>query len=175
MPTRPEKKSPTPQQRLAEAIVARRAELGLTVADAADRAKIARSTWFGLESGRRTSVNLRTMAAIDIALDWSKGTAASILKADGDAALLAGQQRALLTYARPPQPPSRAKLDELIDVLGDDDRHLLLTIARRLARQSPASDVEQRIASLEALLWEQLAAADQTRQASPTRSATEPR
>jgi transcriptional regulator with XRE-family HTH domain len=60
-------------RRLADAVKARRLDLGLSLRAAADAAGIARNTWTSLEEGsRRTAVT--SYAAIERVLQWKSGS-----------------------------------------------------------------------------------------------------
>jgi hypothetical protein len=65
----------TTARTLAVEMKARRAELGLSVAEAADRAEMSRSNWFAIEGAQRDRITTRSLRGIDRALDWPIGQA----------------------------------------------------------------------------------------------------
>lgn len=67
-------------QRLADAIVARRAELGLTQMQVATRGDFSLDRVQALEGAKRTSYRAGTLAALERALDWAPGSVERILQ-----------------------------------------------------------------------------------------------
>lgn len=78
-------------QRLAQYVVARRSELGLTQAEAAALAQLAVATIQVIEAAEQERFRPVTMGAVDRALSWAPGSVASIL-AGGEPTPVAAEQ-----------------------------------------------------------------------------------
>lgn len=78
-------------QRLASAIVARRAELGMTQVGVATAGGISLDRIQALEGAKRTSYRKNTLAALERALQWEPGSVQAVL-AGGDPLPLSGVQ-----------------------------------------------------------------------------------
>lgn len=65
---------------LATAVKQRREDLGLTIVDASQRARLSRSSWHEIESGRRRSTFGDTLERIDEALELNRGTLRRIVR-----------------------------------------------------------------------------------------------
>jgi transcriptional regulator with XRE-family HTH domain len=95
--------------RLAAAVKAARARLGLTQQQVADRSQgvLAKSTLQTIEGGRRTSISQRTLQAICRSLDWTD---------DSAGAVIAGHEPSLRPASNAAE--IRAALDEIKSGLG---------------------------------------------------------
>ena len=60
---------------LSQAMKRRRHELGLNVAQASQAGNVSRSTWNEIEAEQRNHVTAPVLAKIDVAMQWSPGTA----------------------------------------------------------------------------------------------------
>src|SRR5690606_39965041 len=98
--------TPTPHERLAQAIEARRGELGLSLREVAERAGITGETLRAVRRGSNEPSQL-TKRGIERALRWAPGSVDAIL-AGGDPTPPGphAHTRAVpLTTTRPPPPP----------------------------------------------------------------------
>jgi DNA-binding XRE family transcriptional regulator len=102
----------------AEAVRMRRAELGMTQAEAAQRAGVAVSTWRMIEAGRTAGFRTLTLVAVARGLGWA---ADALLHGAGEPA-----------RGRNGGPP-RSSLESAIDALTPSDQLIVTALVDRLS------------------------------------------
>jgi hypothetical protein len=115
--------------RVAKAVLNRRTELGITVAEAVRRSgdTVSAAVWSILENARQDSYRPRTLAGVCRALGWTANSIDQILA--GGQPTSAGAQRA------PTGEPTVDRLLDAVSELTDDEREQLIAIAETFRRK----------------------------------------
>lgn len=102
--------------RLGQTVKKRRESLGLTQAEVADRGGPSDTTLGGLESGTASAVSLATLRKLDRALEWSEGSAKTVLDG-GDALEGSAAPRPLVRSGQAVETDALMKLSFATDAL----------------------------------------------------------
>jgi transcriptional regulator with XRE-family HTH domain len=117
--------------RVAQAVVRRRVQLGLTQEEAAARARLSATTWRLVENEAQTRYRDLTLAGVERALGWAQGSIDAVLRGD----------EPTVAETRDPAPPridddAVVRLRGKVARLSDEDARAVEALVDRLLADS---------------------------------------